>query len=76
MFGMNIILSNLLKKCGKYQHCLLTDNDKNLSMSKNISRNLKEGFQNHKRKHNASLTFYHEKNTKKLEDFLVDNKPK
>ena len=47
-----------------------------MSTSKNISRNLKENSQTHKWKHNVSLTLYHEKNTKKLEDFLVDNKPK
>ena len=32
-------------------------------------------FPKNKWKHNASLTLYHETNTKKLEDFLVDNEP-
>ena len=45
-------------------------------MSNYISKNLKKNFQNYKRKRNVSLTVYHEKYTGKLEDFLVDNKPK
>ena len=63
-------------KRGKYQNILLTGNDIKLSMSKNISKNLKENFQNHKRKYNVSLTFYHENIYLKIEDFLVDNKQK
>ena len=44
-------------------------------MSKNISKNLKENFQDDKWKHNGGLTVYHEKFTEKLEIILVDNKP-
>ena len=47
-------------KRGKYQTSLITDYDINLSMSKNISKNSEEKFQNHKRKHNAILTGYHD----------------
>ena len=60
---------------GKYQNSLLTDDDIKLSISNKISKNLKENFHNHKWKHNAILTVYHEKSTKKLDSFLVDNKP-
>ena len=35
---------------GKYQDSFLTNNDRKLNMSRNISRNLKEIFQDHKRK--------------------------
>ena len=45
-------------------------------MSNKISLNLKKNFKNNKWKHNVSLTAYHEKFTKKLEDVLVDKKPK
>ena len=45
-----------------------------MSISRKISRNLKENFPNHKRKHNVSLKLWHEVNTKKLEYFLADNK--
>ena len=41
-----------------------------MSMPKNIYSNLKEKFQNHKRKHKLILTCYHEKYTKDLEVFL------
>ena len=34
---------------------MLSDNDRSLIISRNISRNLKEYFPNHKRKHNVSL---------------------
>ena len=37
---------------------------------------MKENFYNHKRKHNVNIIFYHDTNTKKHEDFLVDKKPK
>ena len=47
-------------KRSKYQNSLLTDDYRKLGMSKNIYRNLKEKFQNHKWKHNVSPTFYHE----------------
>ena len=66
-------------KRGKYQNSFITNNDRNLIMSNNISKILKERFQKHKWKHNVSLTMYHEnlpKQLKILEDFLVDNKPK
>ena len=43
-------------------------------MSKNISTNFKESSKNHKRKHIMSLTFYHEKNPKKLKAlWLITN---
>ena len=58
----------------EYQNSLLTGNDRNLNMSWNYSRNLKENFSNHKRKHNVSLSLYHETNIKIIEFFLVDNK--
>ena len=48
-------------RCGKCKNSLLTDYARNLSMSKYISRNLKENFHNYKQKHNVSLTLYHEK---------------
>ena len=35
---------------------------------------LKNIFQENKRKHNVSLSLYHETNTKTLENILVDNK--
>ena len=41
------------KKCCIHQNSLLTDNDINLSMSRNIYKNLKEKFHNNKRKHNV-----------------------
>ena len=59
------------KKHGKQQNSFLTDDSIKLINPKNISRSLKEDFQNHKRKHNVSLTLYHEKYTKKLEVFLL-----
>ena len=64
------------RKRGKYQNSFPTDYDRNLSTTKNISKNLKENFRSHKQKHNVRLTVYHEKYTKTLEGFLVDNKPK
>ena len=63
-------------KRGKYQNSFLTDDDRNLIVSKNISNNFKETFHNYKRKHNVSLTVYHENIYQKLEDFLVDKKLK
>ena len=44
-------------KRGIYQNNLLIDDDRKLNISKSISRNLKDNFQNHKLKHNVSLTF-------------------
>ena len=43
-------------KLCKYQNSLLNDYDRKMSMSRNIYRNLKENFQNHKLKHNVSPT--------------------
>ena len=43
-------------------------------ISRKSSRNLKDNFPNNKRKHNGSLTLYHETNTKSLEVFLVNKK--
>ena len=58
----------------KYQNSLLTDDDIKLSISNKSSKNLKENFHNHKRKHNAILTVYHEKSTKNLKVFwLITN---
>ena len=59
------------KKHGKYQNSLITDDNRKLSESRNVSRNLKEKFHIHKCKHNASLTFYHENYTKTLEDVCL-----
>ena len=61
-------------KRGIYQNSLLIDDDRKLNISKSISRNLKDNFQNHKLKHNVSPTFIMKK-YQKLEDFLVDIKP-
>ena len=49
-------------KSGKYQHSLLTDDNRRLSMSKNISRNLRDNLHNHKRKRNGSRKFIIKKN--------------
>ena len=56
MFGMNLTLKKFQrKKCGKYLCSLLNDDDRSLSVSMNVSKNIKENFPNHKRKHNVSL---------------------
>ena len=60
-------------KCGKYQNSLLTDDDIKLIIPRKYSGNFKYNFPDHKRKHNVSLTLYHETNKKNL-SFLVDNK--
>ena len=56
-------------KSGKYKNIFLTDDDRNTSMLENIYRNPKNNFQIQKWKYNVIITFYHEKYTKKLEDF-------
>ena len=43
-------------------------------MPKNISKNLKESFQNHKGKHNVGIIMYHEKFTKNLRIFWLITK--
>ena len=55
---------------------MITDDDRKLSITNNISRNSKEKVPNHRWKHNVSLIFYDEKYTKTFEDFMVDNKIK
>ena len=57
-------------KSGRYHNIFLTDDDRSLSISRNFSSILKENFPNHKRKHNLSITLWHELNIKKPEFFL------
>ena len=64
------------KKRGKYIISLRTDDDKRLSVSRIFSRNNRENFPNHKRKHNVSQSLCHEVHTKTLDYFMVDNKQK
>ena len=52
-------------KRGKYHKFLLTDDDRSLSMSRTISRNLKENFPNHKQKHIVRLKLWYELNNPK-----------
>ena len=74
MFGMNPIMKKFPIKRGIYHNSLIKYDDRSLSISRNISRNLKENFLNQKQKHNVSLKLWHEVNTKTIVYFLVDNK--
>ena len=75
MFGMNPTMKHfLIKKRGKYYNSLITDDERILSILRNIYSDLKENFPNHKQKHNVSLKLWHEVNTKNIEHLLVDNK--
>ena len=57
------------EKRGEFLNSLIADNDRNLTISSNSSRNLKDNLPTNKHKHNASLTLYHETNTKKFDNF-------
>ena len=61
-------------KRDKYHRIFLTDDDRTLSVSRNLSNNFKWNFTNHKHKHNVSLNLFHEINTKNIEYFMVDHK--
>ena len=74
MFGMNPKMNIPNEKRDKYQNTLLSDSDISLIVSRNFSKNLKENFLNHKRKHTVGLFFWHKLNTKKIQYVLVDNK--
>ena len=67
----SITIEAWVTKKSKHQNSFLTDDERKLSMSKNISRNLRDNFQNNKWKHNVSLKFYHEKPPKYLNIFWL-----
>ena len=62
------------KKHSKFHNGFFTYDDRSLSISRKSSKSLKKAVTNHKQKHNVSLKFWHEVNTKKLDYVLVDNK--
>ena len=63
------------KECGKHHISLLTYGDRSLSFSRKFYKNLKENLPNHKQKHNVSLKFWNEVNTKNWSIlWLITNK--
>ena len=75
IFTMYTTIKKFPKKCGKFRNSLITGKDRKMMISRKSSNKLKYFFPKHKQKHNVSLKLYHETNTKKLKEFLVDNKP-
>ena len=73
MFGMNPMMKRFMIKRSKYQNSLHTEDDRSLNVSRRFSKNFKQKFMKHKWKHNASLKMWHEINTKKIDDVLIDN---
>ena len=72
IFGINLLLEQFLKN-GKCLSSLLTGNYRSLSARKH-SKNFKDNYLNHKRKHNMSLNSWYKVNTKTIEYFIVDKK--
>ena len=62
-------------KRGIFLSRFITEDAGKQMTSRKVYRMMKYNFLSNKRKHNVSLTVFHEINTKTLEGFLVDNKP-